>query len=82
MEFFKKLRETSQSRKMEDIQERSKEVITLTDFGSSLYIAYNGTSLVEIDKSWASERIIQELSKLRQNYINSNMNSNHGVAVL
>lgn len=67
---------------MEDIQERSKEVITLTDFGSSLYIAYNGTSLVEIDKSWASERIIQELSKLRQNYINSNMNSNHGIAVL
>ena len=82
MEFFKKLREKSQSRKMEDIQERSKEVITLTDFGSSLYIAYNGTSLVEIDKSWASERIIQELSKLRQNYINSNMNSNHGIAVL
>ena len=82
MELFKKLREKSQSRKMEDIQERSKEVITLTDFGSSLYIAYNGTSLVEIDKSWASERIIQELSKLRQNYINSNMNSNHGVAVL
>jgi hypothetical protein len=82
MEFFKKLREKSQSKLMEDIQERSKEVITLTDFGSSLYIAYNGTSLVEIDKSWASERIIQELSKLRQNYINSNMNSNHGVAVL
>ena len=82
MEFFKKLREKSQSRKMEDIQKRSKEVITLTDFGSSLYIAYNGTSLVEIDKSWASERIIQELSKLRQNYINSNMNSNHGIAVL
>lgn len=82
MEFFKKLREKSQSRKMEDIQERSKEVITLTDFGSSLYIAYNGTSLVEIDKSWASERIIQELSKLRQNYINSNMNSSHGVAAL
>ncbi len=82
MEFFKKLREKSQSRKMEDIQERSKEVITLTDFGSSLYIAYNGTSLVEIDKSWASERIIQELSKLRKNYINSNMNSSHGVAVL
>jgi len=82
MEFFKKLREKSQSRKMEDIQERSKEVITLTDFGSSLYIAYNGTSLVEIDKSWASERIIQELSKLRQNYINSNMSSNHGIAVL
>lgn len=82
MEFFKKLREKSHSRKMEDIQERSKEVITLTDFGSSLYIAYNGTSLVEIDKSWASERIIQELSKLRQNYINSNMNNSRGVAVL
>lgn len=67
---------------MEDIQERSKEVITLTDFGSSLYIAYNGTSLVEIDKSWASDRIIQELSKLRQNYINSNMKGSHSVAML
>ena len=51
MELFKKLREKSQSKLMEDIQERSKEVITLTDFGSSLYIAYNGTSLVEIDKT-------------------------------
>ena len=82
MEFFKKLREKSQSKLMEDIQERSKEVITLTDFDSSLYIAYNGTSLVEIDKSWASDRIIQELSKLRQNYINSNMKGNRSVAML
>ena len=82
MEFFKKLREKSQSRLMEDIQERSKEVITLTDFGTSLFIAYNGTSLVEIDKTWTSDEILQELSKLRQNYINSNMSSNHGIAVL
>lgn len=82
MEFFKKLREKSQSKLMEDIQERSKEVITLTDFGTSLFIAYNGTSLVEIDKNWTSDEILQELSKLRQNYINSNMKSSHSVAML
>ena len=82
MEFFKKLREKSQSKLMEDIQERSKEVITLTDFGSSLYIAYNGTSLVEIDKTWTSDEILLELSKLRQNYINSNMKGSRSVAML
>lgn len=82
MEFFKKLREKSQSRLMEDIQERSKEVITLTDFGSSIFIAYNGTSLVEIDKNWTSDEILQELSKLRNNYINSNMKGSRSVAML
>lgn len=82
MELFKKLREKSQSRQIEDIKERSKEVITLTDFDSSLYIAYNGTSLIEIDKNWTSDEILQELSKLRNNYINSNMKSNHSVAML
>jgi len=54
----------------------------LTDFGSSLYIAYNGTSLIEIDKNWTSDEILQELSKLRNNYINSNMKGNHSVAIL
>lgn len=82
MEFFKKLREKSQSKLMEDIQERSKEVITLTDFDSSIYIAYNGTSLVEIDKNWTSDEILQELSKLRNNYINSNMKGSRSVAML
>lgn len=82
MELFRKLREKSQSRQMEDIKERSKEVITLTDFDSSLYIAYNGTSLIEIDKNWTSDEILQELSKLRNNYINSNMKGNHSVAML
>ena len=82
MEFFKKLREKSQSKLMEDIQERSKEVITLTDLNSFLFIAYNGTSLVEIDKTWTSDRILQELSKLRQNYINSNMKGSHSIAML
>lgn len=82
MELFKKLREKSQSKMMEDIQERSKEVITLTDLDSSLFIAYNGTSLVEIDKSWTSDRILQELYKLRQNYVNSNMKGSHSIAIL
>lgn len=82
MELFKKLREKSKSRQIEDIKERSKEVITLTDFGSSLYIAYNGTSLIEIDKNWTSEEILQELSKLRNNYINSNMKGSRSAAML
>ena len=71
MELIRTLREKSQTRKEEDIRRLSEELITLADFDSSLYIAFQGTPLVPIEESWTSKEIFEELSKVRQNFINS-----------
>ena len=75
MEFIRTLREKHQTKLQEDIHRQSEEVITLSDFDSSLYIAYNGTPLVPIKEEWTSKQIIEELAKIRQNYINSKLKS-------
>lgn len=51
----------------------AEETICLSDFADSIYIAYAGTPLVPIQPEWTSKDIMQELSKLRQNYINSHL---------
>ena len=51
----------------------AEETIRLSDFANSIYIAYAGTPLVPIQENWTSKDIMQELSKLRQNYVNSKM---------
>ena len=71
MELIKSLREKSQTKREEDIRRQAEDLITLSDFGSSLYIAYQGTPLVPIKEEWTSKEIIQELDKIRQNFINS-----------
>ena len=71
MELIRTLREKSQTRKEEDIRRLSEELITLADFDSSLYIAFQGTPLVPIEESCTSKEIYEELSKVRQNFINS-----------
>ena len=71
MELIRTLREKSQTKREEDIRRMSEEVITLADFDSSLYIAFQGTPLVPIDESWTSKEIFEELNKVRQNYIKS-----------
>ena len=71
MELIRTLREKSQTKREEDIRRMSEEVITLADFDSSLYIAFQGTPLVPIEESWTSKEIFEELSKVRQNFINS-----------
>ena len=73
MEFIRTLREKSQTRHEEEVQKQSEMVITLSDFDSSLYIAYDGTPFVPIDENWTSKQIVEELSKLRQNYVNAKM---------
>ena len=69
MEFIRTLREKSQTKKEEEVQKMSEQVITLSDFDSSLFIAYNGTPLIPIEESWTSKKIVEELQKLRQNFI-------------
>lgn len=71
MEFIRTLREKSQTKREEDIRRQAEDLITLSDFGSSLYIAYQGTPLVPIKEEWTSKEIVQELDKIRQNFINS-----------
>ena len=71
MELIRTLREKSQTRKQAEIHRQAEETITLSDFDSNLYIAYQGTPFVPIKENWTSKEIVQELTKLRQNFINA-----------
>lgn len=73
MEFIRTLREKSQTKREEAIHRQAEEAITLSDFDSNLFIAFNGTPFVPIEEDWTSKQIIEELSKLRQNYINAKL---------
>ena len=73
MELIRTLREKSQTRKEEYISKQAEDLITLSDFADSLYIAFQGTPLVPVDEKWTSKEIIEELSKVRQNYINAKL---------
>lgn len=73
MELIRTLREKSQTKKQESIHRQAEEVITLSDFDSNLFIAYNGTPFVPIKEDWTSKQIIEELAKLRQNFINAKL---------
>ena len=82
MGFIKTLREKSQTRKEEDIRRQSEELIRVSDFDDGLYIAYNGVSLVPIEKEWTTKEIIQELTTLRTNYVNSKMKQSSRVSAV
>ena len=75
MELIRTLREKIQTKKQEEIQKQAEETITLSDFDNSIYIAFAGTPLVPIKEEWTSKEIVEELYKLRQNYINSKLKS-------
>ena len=73
MELIRTLREKSQTKRQEEIHRQAEEMITLSDFDSSLFIAYQGTPLVPIKEEWTSKEILSELTKVRENYINAKM---------
>ena len=75
MELIRTLRERSQTKKQMEIQQLAEETITLSDFDNSLYIAFAGTPLVPIKEEWTSKEIVEELNKLRQNYIKSKLHN-------
>ena len=66
MEFIRTIREKSQNKR-----EEAESRIRIVDFDTTLYIAYDGTPLVAIEKNWATDKIIEKLSDIRQNYIKS-----------
>lgn len=71
MEFIRTIREKQQTKREEEIHKLAEQTITLADFEDSLYIAYAGTPFVPIKEEWTSKDILQELTKLRTNFINA-----------
>ena len=69
MKFTKSLKEKQINRYGGDVEKQSKEIIKLADFCDKIYIAYMDTPLVPIDESWNSKQILEELNKLRGNYV-------------
>lgn len=73
MEFIRTIREKQQTKRQAEIELTAEELITVQDFDSNLYIAYNGTPLAPIDPSWTTKEIVQQLSVFRHNFINSRL---------
>ena len=73
MEFTRTIRNKQVTKHQDDIIKQSEEKIRLSDFDGNLYIAYDEVPLVPIKENWLPHDILNELSKLRQNYIKSKM---------
>jgi hypothetical protein len=74
---FKSDPEKQETKKQNIFRQQAEELITVTDFADSLYIAYNGTPLAPIDPSWTTKEIVQQLSIFRTSFINSKMDELH-----
>lgn len=73
MEFSRTIKEKQVTKHQDDLMQQAEDTIRIKDFDSSLYIAYSGTPLVPIQEDWTSKEIIQELAKLRTNFVNAKM---------
>ena len=73
MEFIRTIREKQRTKRQAEIELKAEELITLTDFNDSIYIAYNGTPLAPIDPSWTTKEIVQQLTVFRKNFIESRL---------
>ena len=74
---FKSDPEKQETKRQNTFRQQAEELITVTDFADSLYIAYNGTPLAPIDPSWTTKEIVHQLSIFRNNFINSKMDELH-----
>lgn len=73
VEFIKNLKEKQKIKRKLEITQQAEDTICLSDFNNQVYIAYNGTPLVVVEDSWKSQEIIQELHKLRDNFISARL---------
>lgn len=73
MELIKTIREKQQTKRQTEIHQQAVDAITLSDFDNNLYIAYNGMPLIAVESASTTNEILQELAKIRQNYINVRM---------
>ena len=73
VEFIKNLKEKQKIKRKLEITQQAEDTICLSDFNNQVYIAYNGTPLIVVEDSWKSQEIIQELHKLRDNFISARL---------
>ena len=73
MELIRTLRKKYHNTRQNDVMKQAERYITLGDFADSLFIEYNGIPLIPIEASWTTKEIIEQLSMLRQNYVNAMM---------
>ena len=73
MEFIRTLRDKHQTARQNDIAMQAEARIRVSDFDNTLFIAFDGTPLVPIEKDWTTKEIVQQLNIMRNNYINSKM---------
>lgn len=71
MELIRTLREKAQTKQVEDFNNMAEEFITLSDFDGSIYIAFHNVPLIPINASWTTKEILEELSKIRNNFVNA-----------
>jgi len=73
MEFIRTLKDKHQTARQNDIAMQAEARIRVSDFDNTLFIAFDGTPLVPIEKDWTTKEIVQQLSIMRNNYINSKL---------
>lgn len=71
MELIRTLREKAQTKQVEDFNKMAEEIITLSDFDGSIYIAFHNVPLIPINTAWTTKEILEELSKIRNNFVNA-----------
>ena len=71
MKLIRSFKERNQTRREEFVHKQAEDLITLSDFDNTLFIAFQGTPLMPIKEEWTSKEIMEELNKVRQNFINA-----------
>lgn len=71
MNVFNNWKENQKAKQQLSIKEEANARITLTDFNNKIFISIGGIPLIEMDKEWKTEEIIDKLTIVRNNYINS-----------
>lgn len=82
MKIFETIKQKRKAAKEQAIYGRAEEIIRIADFDNNLYIAFAGTPLIPIGKDYTSIQILEELYKLRSNYINTHLKRPNIAAML
>lgn len=82
MKLFKAIKEKRKAAKEHIIYSRAEELIRIADFDNNLYISFAGTPLILLKKDCSSVQILEELYKLRSNYINTHLKKPNIAAML
>ena len=73
MELIRTIREKRLTQRQLEIRQAAEEYISLADFDDSMFIAFNGIPLVQIEKDWTVPQILEKLSEVRSNYVNAKL---------